>query len=67
LVSLFERTQPSGATPTGKRLEALLTEYISLYRRSRGKVKPLNIICITDGEPSDPSAWNVPLLIVPGS
>jgi uncharacterized protein YegL len=54
LLSLFERTRPSGATPTGKRLEALLTAYIALYRRSRGEVKPLNVICITDGEPSDP-------------
>ena len=44
---------PSEATPTGRKLGEILERYLKLYRQDR-VIKPLNIIIITDGEPSDP-------------
>jgi len=45
-------------TPTGRRLRFILRPYLALYAAARGKdeeddVRPLSIIIITDGEPSD--------------
>ena len=53
--------RPLGGTPTGTRLNQILKPYISelaesLERQAHGHeatVKPLNIIVITDGVPSD--------------
>ncbi|KAF8543679.1 hypothetical protein BDD12DRAFT_819251 [Trichophaea hybrida] len=53
VLGLFQRVTPSGTTPTGARLNALLQTYLNAFRRNQN-IKPLNIICITDGEPSDP-------------
>jgi hypothetical protein len=52
--SLFAKVKPSGATPTGKRLGDLLDCYLQGFEANRN-AKPLNIICITDGVPSDPA------------
>lgn len=54
VVTLFGRVEPAGLTPTGRRLGDLLTHYLKVYRRNPS-TKPLNIICITDGEPTDPT------------
>ncbi|OAP56168.1 hypothetical protein AYL99_09347 [Fonsecaea erecta] len=62
--SLFQNVRPLGGTPTGTRLNQILKPYLSelsdsLERQSRNSneaeapVKPLNIIVITDGVPSD--------------
>ncbi|KAK6908495.1 hypothetical protein I204_06475 [Kwoniella mangroviensis CBS 8886] len=62
VMQLFEAVKPSGATPTGQRLENILREYmISLERGNRTSgmfsrspgVKPMNLIIITDGAPTD--------------
>ncbi|WWC95787.1 hypothetical protein V866_002653 [Kwoniella sp. B9012] len=62
VMQLFEAVKPSGATPTGQRLENILREYmISLERGNRTSgmfsknpgVKPMNLIVITDGAPTD--------------
>ncbi len=58
---LFENVRPLGGTPTGTRLNQILKPYVaelaeSLERQAHGHeptVKPLNIIVITDGVPSD--------------
>lgn len=53
---LFESVRPSGATPTGNRLQSILKPYLaSIARRpdSMDTVKPVNIIVITDGCPTD--------------
>jgi uncharacterized protein YegL len=58
---LFKNVRPLGGTPTGTRLNQILKPYISeladsLERQNHGHeatVKPLNIIVITDGVPSD--------------
>lgn len=55
---LFAKVVPRGATPTGRRLEELLQDYISRLEAAddtgrRDSVKPVNYIVITDGEPSD--------------
>ncbi|KAH6973326.1 hypothetical protein EDB80DRAFT_627844 [Ilyonectria destructans] len=53
---LFESARPSGSTPTGTRLQSILEPYLaSITRRpdSMNTVKPVNIIIITDGAPTD--------------
>lgn len=59
--AIFNRVKPLGGTPTGTRLNHILKPYLaqveeSLERQALGHeatVKPLNIIVITDGVPSD--------------
>ncbi|KAL5637189.1 hypothetical protein ACGC1H_000989 [Rhizoctonia solani] len=54
---LFQQVQPWGPTPTGRRLDMLLTDYINRIdyaRETRGRYpKPVNFIVITDGVPTD--------------
>jgi hypothetical protein len=59
---IFADVRPLGGTPTGTRLNQIMKPYLkelasSLEKQSRGggesTVKPLNIIVITDGVPSD--------------
>ena len=51
---IFESVRPYGGTRTGSRLDAILRPYIrDLTTRGPDAVKPLNIIVITDGVPSD--------------
>ena len=51
---VFEQVRPAGGTPTGTRLNQLLRQYLrDLAARGSENVKPLNIIVITDGVPSD--------------
>ncbi|KAH7108919.1 hypothetical protein EDB81DRAFT_895468 [Dactylonectria macrodidyma] len=53
---LFESVRPSGATPTGNRLQSILNPYITNISRHPdriGSTKPVNIIVITDGVPTD--------------
>ncbi|KAJ8079829.1 hypothetical protein PM082_016653 [Marasmius tenuissimus] len=56
VVNLFNSIYPDGATPTGARLKRVLDEYIPLVEqrlRTQSTVKPVNIIVITDGDPTD--------------
>ncbi|KAK4963740.1 hypothetical protein LTR28_004477 [Elasticomyces elasticus] len=50
---IFARVRPSGGTPTGQRLSQLLKPYLARYAAAPAATKPLNVIVITDGEPSD--------------
>ncbi|KAK2002434.1 hypothetical protein LX36DRAFT_254195 [Colletotrichum falcatum] len=52
---IFTTIRPYGATPTGQRLRAILRPYLQLLERNDDveSVKPINIIVITDGAPSD--------------
>ncbi|CUA77908.1 hypothetical protein RSOLAG22IIIB_06861 [Rhizoctonia solani] len=54
---LFQVVQPWGPTPTGRRLDMLLTDYIDRVDHARNKreryPKPVNFIVITDGVPTD--------------
>lgn len=61
---LFARVQPEGCTPTGQCLDEILREYLDRYAASKqtspsssptmgAKIKPLNILVLTDGEPTD--------------
>ena len=59
--NIFSTVRPLGGTPTGTRLNQILKPYLSELEKSIEKqshgheptVKPLNIIVITDGVPSD--------------
>ena len=53
---IFNTVRPGGGTPTGTKLNAILRPYLAdLNTRSHEieNIKPLNIIVITDGVPSD--------------
>ncbi|KAK5132383.1 hypothetical protein LTR08_009154 [Meristemomyces frigidus] len=50
---IFQTVLPRGGTPTGQRLNQILKPYLRGYEKNPDTVKPINIICITDGEPSD--------------
>ncbi|KAI0182044.1 hypothetical protein GGR52DRAFT_568249 [Hypoxylon sp. FL1284] len=58
---LFGRAvRPSGATPTGTRLDHILRAYLSHYEKRVAKgdgdvygVAPINVIVVTDGQPTD--------------
>lgn len=50
---IFSTVSPGGGTPTGQRLNQILRPYLRRYEANPETVKPMNIIVITDGEPSD--------------
>lgn len=52
---IFSSVRPRGATPTGMRLEDILRPYRKQLRTANdvSDVKPINLIVITDGEPTD--------------
>ncbi|KAK2005503.1 hypothetical protein LZ32DRAFT_612053 [Colletotrichum eremochloae] len=52
---IFTTVRPCGATPTGQRLRAILKPYLQLLESKDDveSVKPIDIIVITDGAPSD--------------
>jgi uncharacterized protein YegL len=52
IIEIFQTVRPRGATPTGQRLNKILKPYLSRLEVNPN-IKPINIIVITDGEPSD--------------
>ena len=53
---IFQRVSPGGGTPTGTKLNAILKPYLRECEAKKlniEAVKPLNIIVITDGVPTD--------------
>jgi uncharacterized protein YegL len=55
---IFKTVKPGGGTPTGTRIRAILRPYLAKLDAqaktgSTDDVKPLNILTITDGVPSD--------------
>ncbi|KAG8703152.1 hypothetical protein FRC09_004316 [Ceratobasidium sp. 395] len=55
---LFDSVRPDRGTPTGQRLDQILTAYITRLEDTKKdqkseKLKPLNLIVITDGAPYD--------------
>jgi uncharacterized protein YegL len=53
VVEIFQTVKPGGATPTGQRLNQILKPYLKQYEKDPERTKPMNVIVITDGEPSD--------------
>ncbi|KAL2116342.1 hypothetical protein VTJ04DRAFT_8509 [Mycothermus thermophilus] len=59
--TLFTNVRPGGATPTGTRINQILRPYLRQYERAVARtgnpdecgVKPINMIVITDGVPTD--------------
>jgi Mg-chelatase subunit ChlD len=51
--AIFASVRPRGATPTGQTLHKILRPYLARYARAPESTKPLNLIVVTDGEPSD--------------
>ncbi|EMC92266.1 hypothetical protein BAUCODRAFT_77891 [Baudoinia panamericana UAMH 10762] len=50
---IFQTVRPGCGTPTGQRLNQIMKPYLRRCEANLETTKPLNIICITDGEPSD--------------
>ena len=54
---IFEKVRPSGGTPTGTKLNSILKPYMKdleqSFKDQKEQAKPLNIIVITDGVPTD--------------
>ncbi|KAL1637899.1 hypothetical protein SLS56_000456 [Neofusicoccum ribis] len=53
VTEIFTTVRPQGGTPTGQRLNQILKPYLARVAADADNTKPLNIIVITDGEPSD--------------
>ncbi|KAF2138113.1 uncharacterized protein K452DRAFT_234909 [Aplosporella prunicola CBS 121167] len=53
VTEIFSTVRPMGGTPTGQRLNQILKPYLARVIADPDNTKPLNIIVITDGEPSD--------------
>ncbi|KAK8241182.1 hypothetical protein IWZ00DRAFT_547693 [Phyllosticta capitalensis] len=53
VTEIFSTVRPRGGTPTGQRLNAILKPYLARVQANPDSTKPLNIIVITDGAPSD--------------
>ncbi|KAF2740806.1 hypothetical protein EJ04DRAFT_539996 [Polyplosphaeria fusca] len=53
VMEIFTMVKPRGGTPTGQRLNNILKPYLERYAKRPTTTKPINIIIITDGEPSD--------------
>ncbi|KAF2497200.1 hypothetical protein BU16DRAFT_617212 [Lophium mytilinum] len=53
VTEIFTSVRPGGGTPTGQRLNSILRPYLQRYTANPETTKPVNIIVITDGEPSD--------------
>lgn len=50
---IFDSVRPGGGTPTGQRLRSILQPYIRQYEANPHATKPMNLICITDGDAHD--------------
>jgi len=56
VTEIFERVRPGGGTPTGVRVHNILKPYLTKLEREMAEsreLKPLNLIVLTDGVPSD--------------
>ncbi|KAL3424668.1 von willebrand factor [Phlyctema vagabunda] len=56
VTEIFQRVRPSGGTPTGTRIHQILKPYLANVESEMAlgrEVKPLNLIVLTDGVPSD--------------
>ncbi|KAH8677944.1 hypothetical protein BX600DRAFT_451111 [Xylariales sp. PMI_506] len=57
--NIFRSVDPNGNTPTGQRLHLILKNYLNRYEQQvkatgdETSLRPLNVIVITDGAPSD--------------
>ncbi|KAL8296548.1 hypothetical protein RB597_005912 [Gaeumannomyces tritici] len=66
VAQVFDTVYPSGMTPTGKRIGEILGPYVDEYavkaaRKGAKKtgMKPVNLIVITDGAPTDRAGFKV--------
>jgi len=58
ILNVYNQVQPGGGTPTGAKLEAVLTRIIdkledAVDTPAYGLIKPMDIIVLTDGVPTD--------------
>jgi hypothetical protein len=56
VTEIFERVRPQGGTPTGIRVHNILKPYLTRLEKEMAdgkELKPLNLIVLTDGVPSD--------------
>ena len=57
MADAIDKVSPNGSTPTGARTQTILGAHLDKLNAAKGtagygQIKPLDLICITDGEPS---------------
>ncbi|KAF8872732.1 hypothetical protein BD779DRAFT_1571940 [Infundibulicybe gibba] len=50
---IFNNLDPTGTTPLGEKLQQIIDKYIPLLENPQSKHKPITLIVITDGVPTD--------------
>ncbi|KAF8074655.1 hypothetical protein FPV67DRAFT_1408199 [Lyophyllum atratum] len=69
VAAAMTKVGPSGNTPTGTRVSAILNAHIDRLEAAKGtpaygQIKPLDLICITDGVPNDPAEFELTQVLV---
>ncbi|KAF8636271.1 hypothetical protein AX16_011041 [Volvariella volvacea WC 439] len=65
----INKVNPDGSTPTGSRTQQILGAHIDKLNAAKGtsaygEIKPLDMICITDGEPNDDEAHELTKMLI---
>jgi uncharacterized protein YegL len=65
----IEKVSPNGSTPTGARTQTILGAHLDKLNAAKGtpaygQIKPLDLICITDGEPNDDDAHELTKMLI---
>jgi uncharacterized protein YegL len=65
----INKVSPSGNTPTGARTQTILGAHIDKLNAAKGtpaygQIKPVDMICITDGEPNDDDAHELTKMLI---
>ncbi|KAG5652532.1 hypothetical protein H0H81_004689 [Sphagnurus paluster] len=69
VAELMTRVGPSGNTPTGTRISQIMNAHLDRLDAVKGtqayaEIKPLDVICITDGVPNDPAEFELTQVLI---
>lgn len=69
VANAMAQVTPNGNTPTGTRVKKILNDHIDKLEAAKntdayGKIKPLDLIVITDGAPNDPPEFELTKMLV---
>jgi hypothetical protein len=69
VAELMTRVGPNGNTPTGTRVSQIMNAHLDRLDAAKGtqayaEIKPLDVICITDGVPNDPPEFELAQVLI---
>ncbi|TFK34501.1 hypothetical protein BDQ12DRAFT_689699 [Crucibulum laeve] len=69
VAAAINKVTPNGNTPTGRRTSEILNAHVDRLDAAKGtnayaEIKPLDLICITDGAPNDEDAYELTKMLV---